>query len=100
HAVHEPHGQARRLTARLDARIFWVVIVKATYLLNEDGSIDPHPQPEPVWLSPRYSGEPGKSSLLREGEMVFDHPGSDITLLATARAQYETPARSVHVTVS
>ena len=83
-----------------DGDQFWVVIVKATYLLNEDGSIDPHPQPEPVWLSPRYSGEPGKSSLLREGEMVFDHPGTDVTLLATARAPYETPVRSLNVTVS
>jgi len=83
-----------------DGDQFWVVIVKATYLLNEDGSVDPHPEPEPVCLSPRYSGEAGKSSLLREGEMVFDHPGTDITLLATARAPHEIPVRSLNVTVS
>ena len=83
-----------------DGDQFWVVIVKATYLLNEDGSIDPHPQPEPVCLSPLYSGEPGKSSLLREGEMVFDHPGTDVTLLATAHAPYEIPVRELDVSVS
>jgi hypothetical protein len=78
----------------------WVVIVKATYLLNEDGSVDQHPQPEPVCLFPLYSGELGRSSLLREGEVVCDHPGTDITLLATAHAPNERPVRRLDVSAS
>lgn len=78
----------------------WVVIVKATYLLSEDGSVDHHPQQEPVCLYPQYSGEPGRSSLLREGEMVFDHPGTDITLLATAHAPNEEPVRMLDVSIA
>lgn len=78
----------------------WVVIVKATYLLNEDGSVGEHPQQEPVFQSPVFSGEPGKSSLLRDGEMVTAHPGTDIMLLANAHAPQGHSARQIDVGVA
>jgi hypothetical protein len=64
----------------------WVVVVKATYVLEGDGTTEVAADQEPVCRCPRYAGEVGRSSLLREVELVAEHPGTDVTLLATAHA--------------
>ena len=75
----------------------WVVVVKATYRVNAKCIAEPHPEQEPVSVAPVYSGEPGKSSLLRESEMVVEHPGTDVTLNATAWAPNGRPVEFLDV---
>lgn len=77
-----------------------VVAVKATFLL--DGAPVPtlHPTQEAVCYSPAYAGEPGRSSLVREGELVAEHPGTDIVLNASAYAPNGRPAETVDVSVT
>src|SRR5262249_31792784 len=78
----------------------WSVVIKATYLLKADGTTEVAPEQEPVCRSPRYAGEPGRSSLLREAELVPEHPGTDVTVLGTAYAPGGKPAPFVDVSVS
>jgi len=82
-----------------DGSQVWVVVVKGTYLIQESGSLDPHAQQEPVCLTPLYSGEPGKSSLLRDGEAVVEHPGTDVTVLGTAHAPNDEPVFALDASV-
>jgi hypothetical protein len=71
----------------------WVVTIKATYRLDDRDKPAVHETQEPVILSPKWSGEPGKSSLLRESELTVEHPGTDVTFNATACAP---EGRKVH----
>src|SRR5262245_40669515 len=78
----------------------WVVVVKATFRIGT-GSVAPEPvpahDPEPVCLAPVFAGEPGRSSLLREPEMVAEHPGTDVTLIGTACAPGGRPVDRLDV---
>jgi hypothetical protein len=83
-----------------DGNHILTVITKATWKWNEEHSVDLHPDQEPVRLFPIWAGEPGKSSLLRECEMVAEHPGTDITLNATAYAPQGKMAKALDVNVT
>ncbi len=78
----------------------WVVAIKATYVVGAGGQVLPHEEQEPVTAAPRWSGEPGRSSLLREGELVVVHPGTDVTFNASAWAPGGRPATHVDVGVA
>ena len=80
---------------------FWVVLVKATYLIKDDETTEMASSQEPICHAPVYSGEPGRSSLLRESEFVVEHPGTDVTILGSAYAaqQKATPVVDVGVSV-
>jgi hypothetical protein len=95
-----PFAAERSVLLDKDGNQIWVVVIKATYLIGRKDDLELHPEPEPVCLAPKYFSEAAKSSLLREGEMVYDHPGTDITLNATAYAPSGKKARAVRVSFS
>ncbi len=78
----------------------WVVVVKATYIIKDDGTLEVAPEQEPVCRAPVYAGEPGQSSMLREGELVTEHPGTDISILGTAYAPENKAVTSIDVSIS
>src|SRR2546426_607135 len=73
-----PFSAERSVLVDRDGNKIWTVVVKATFEVNSAGIAELHSSQEPVCLSPVYSGEPGSSSLLRESEMVPEHPGTAI----------------------
>lgn len=79
---------------------FWVVVVKATYALSAGGEVDVHADQEAVCTSPVYAGEPGRSSLLRDAEIVCAHPGTDVSVLGTAYAPRGTVVHALSAAVS
>jgi len=83
-----------------DGNQIWTVIIKATYLLKPGERPEIAPEQEPVCLAPVYAGEPARSSLLRESEMVAEHPGTDVAILGQAHAPGGKPVRSLDVSVS
>lgn len=85
----------------LDARgaEVWVVIIKATFRVSA-GRVALAPEQEPVHAEAVYAGEPGASSLLRETEMVAAHPGTDVTLIASAHAPSGQPVPALDVGVA
>lgn len=64
----------------------WVVVIKATYVFDHAGNVSLADQQEPVCLAPEYYGDAAATGLRREAELVVAHPGTDITLNATAYA--------------
>jgi hypothetical protein len=64
----------------------WVVVIKATYAISSKAVLELAEEQEPVCVAPKYFGEPGKSSLARESELTFSHPGTDVIVNGSAHA--------------
>ena len=95
-----PYQAERAAVVDKDGNQVWVVVVKATYVVTDDGGTKLAPEQEPVCRAPRYAGEPGQSSLLREAELIPEHPGTDVTVLGTAHAPGGQPIATLSVSVS
>lgn len=75
----------------------WVVAVKATFMINHDGSTTLADQPAAVCMAPQYRGDPLKSSLLYDSDLVHTKPGTDVILHGHAYAPSEKQALWVQV---
>ena len=75
----------------------WIVVVKATFDIGENGKLTLADEQLPPIHEPEYWGEPGLSSLRYESDMVAPKPGTDIIVNAHAHAPKGKPARSVDV---
>jgi hypothetical protein len=95
-----PFAAERSVQLDPDGVQHWVVVVKATYELDATGQPKLAGSQEPVCLAPRYLGKEGRSSLLREAEMIYTHPGTDVLLNATAHAPRGRTVRQMDVTVT
>lgn len=99
-ANHTPFAAERSIQIDKDGNQIWTVIVKASYVLTPRQQVEVAPEQEPVCLAPVFAGEPGVSSLLRESEMVAEHPGTDVIVIGSAHAPGGRPLRSLDVSVS
>lgn len=63
-----------------------LVMVKGTWQINRDGTLDIAEEQVPVRLEPEYSGDPTSSSLLHDSDIVLEKPGTDCILLGHAWA--------------
>ncbi len=83
----------------VDGRNSWVVVVKATFEIAANGTLEPAPADaqEPFHHLPVYSGEDGASSLLYEADATPKKPGVDVLLNGDAWAPGERPASRVEV---
>lgn len=77
----------------------WVVVIKATYRVEPDGSIELADAQEPVTRAPEYFGEAGASTLRRDAELVYAHPGTAVIVNASAHAPDGAPVRRLDVGV-
>ncbi len=83
----------------LDGAEVWVVAVKGTFRIHPDGSTSLADEQLPVDRAPRYAGDPARSSLLADGDIVLRKRATDLVLHASAHAPGGEPARSVDVAV-
>jgi hypothetical protein len=77
----------------------WVVCVKATFIVNHDGSVRLADEQPPPLHTPVHFGEPGLSSLRYEADLGLMKPATDVTILADAWAPRERPVESVIVSL-
>lgn len=77
----------------------WLVAVRATFMINPDGSKTLAEKQDEVCLVPKYRGEPDKSSLLYESDLVHTKPTTDIILHGQAYAPPEEWVTQVDVTL-
>ncbi|MGD2151792.1 MAG: DUF2169 domain-containing protein [Gemmatimonadales bacterium] len=75
----------------------WIVAVKATFTVGPDGTTELAKDQERVLQTPRYLGEPGRSSLLYESDMVYTKVATDVILHGRAYARGGRPAVAVEV---
>jgi hypothetical protein len=89
---HTPFAADRAVLLDKDGGKVWVVVVKGTFRIEANGTCVLHEQQEPVTRVPQFTAEPGLSTLLRDNELVIDHPGTTVTLNASA---YAPPGKEV-----
>jgi hypothetical protein len=75
----------------------WIVAVKATFELNENGRVSLADQQTPPLRLPEYHGDIGTSSLRYEAELTPDKPTTDVLLLASAYAPKGKPTHEMKV---
>jgi hypothetical protein len=95
-----PFAVHRGILLSLEGAHLWTVCIKGTYRLPDDGRVTLHDQQEPVTPSPIFLGKPGGSTLLRENEFVCDHPGTAVTLNASAQVPGGKAVTQLEVGVS
>lgn len=75
----------------------WVVVVKATFDIESDGSTKLADEQVPPVLVPEFLGKDGESSLKYDTELTNDKPGTDVVLHGTAHAPGGRPVSKLDV---
>ena len=89
---------AERCFAReADGSEVWIVAVKGTFRIRDDGRAVVDDEQEPVALAPLHLGEPGRSSLRSDTDLVVTKPGTDVLVRGQAHAPKGRPAARVEV---
>jgi hypothetical protein len=94
-----PYAAERNWTRDKQGVHRWLVAVRATYDIGPTGQlslVDPQPPPQ---LEPEYRGEPGKSSLRVDSDLLAEKPGTDVILDACAHAPRGRAATTVPVSL-
>lgn len=94
---HTPYAAERCFARDRDGAELWVVAVKGTFHILPDGSTRLAEPQEEVCKIPRFRGEPGRSSLVYEGELVPDKQATDVILHGSARAPGRRPVTQLDV---
>jgi len=63
-----------------------LVVVKGTWSIGSDGTLTFAEEQMQILSEPVYSGEPGKSSLIHDTDVVLEKPGTDCVLIGHAWA--------------
>jgi hypothetical protein len=94
-----PYAAARNWTRDKHGVHHWLVAVKATFDIARDGRLRlADEQPAPM-LAPEYRGDPAKSSLRLDSDLLAPKPATDILLDACAHAPKGQPAATVPVSL-
>jgi hypothetical protein len=77
----------------------WVVAVKATYRVRMDGTTELSEVQKPPLYAAEHLGEPGKSSILYETDLIPTKPATDVLVNGQAYAPAGKPAHAVDVSL-
>jgi hypothetical protein len=75
----------------------WLVAIKCTFDITPDGSTVISSEQPPVLRIPEYCGEPGKSSLRFESDLVLTKATTDVVVLGHACAPEGIPVAELDV---
>jgi hypothetical protein len=94
-----PYAAERNWTRDKDGVHQWIVAVRATYSIREDGGLTLADVQLPPVLMPEYRGEPGKSSLRYESDLLRVKPCTDVIVDGCAHAPGGKKAKRVEVSL-
>lgn len=92
-----PFAAERGWVRDRDGTEIWLVVVKATFDVLEDGSTRVAKEQPPVLLVPEYYGEPGRSSVKYDADVVLTKTTTDVLVIGHAYAPPATTVTSVDV---
>lgn len=81
-----PYAAERSWIQDKDANKIWIVAVKATFDILSDGTTRLADQQLPVLRMGQPHGEPGRSSLAYEADLLWLKSGTDVLVLGSARS--------------
>lgn len=81
-----PFASERGWVRDRDGAEIWLVAVKATFDILPDGSTIPSKDQPPVLRVPEYHGEPGKSSIKYEADLILTKNTTDVIVIGHAHA--------------
>ena len=94
---HTPFAADRSWVRDRDGAEVWLVAVKGTFNIRSDGTTIVSEEQVPVCLAAKYSGEPGKSSLLYDADLPRTKVTTDVIVNGHAYASANEPVKSVKV---
>jgi hypothetical protein len=94
-----PYAADRNWTRDKSGMHWWIVAVRATFDLASDGRLTLADEQLPPVLAPEYFGEPGKSSLRYDSDLLAARPTTDLLLIASAHAPGGRAASKVPVSL-
>ena len=94
-----PYSAERNWTRDKDGLHWWIVAVRATFDMAPDGRPTLAEEQLPPVMAPEYFGEPGKSSIRYDSDLLAPKPGTDVLLVANAHAPGGRPAPTVTVSL-
>ncbi len=92
-----PFAAERGWVRDRDGAEIWLVAVKATFDINPDGTTEVSKEQPPVLRIPEYHGEPGKSSIKYEADLILTKKTTDVLVLGHAYAPTGFTATSLDV---
>jgi hypothetical protein len=92
-----PFAAERGWVRDRDGAEVWLAAVKCTFNIKPDGSTDVAEEQPPVLRVPQYNGEPGKSSLRYDTDLVLTKRTTDVVVLGHAYAPEGSPVTELRV---
>jgi len=92
-----PYAADRNWTRDKNGVHWYIIAVRATFTIMPDRKLILDDEQLPPVLVPEYAGEPGKSSLLYDSDLLAVKPSTDVLVLAHAHAPDGKAVSTVHV---
>jgi hypothetical protein len=92
-----PFAAERSWVRDRDGAEVWLVAVKCTFDIKADGTTQPSADQPPVLRLAEYNGEPGKSSIKYEGDLVLTKTTTDMVVAGHACAPGGRPVTQLDV---
>jgi hypothetical protein len=80
-----------------DGAEIWLVAVKCTFDIKPDGNTEISEEQPPVMRVPEYYGEPGKSSIRYESDLILTKKTTDLIVVGHAYAPNSRPVQDLDV---
>ncbi len=93
------YAAERTWTRDKDGQHHWIVVIKATFDFTPEGKLSLADEQIPPVHEPEYYGEPGRSSLRWEADLIGLKPATDVIVNAHAHAPQGRPTREVTATL-
>jgi hypothetical protein len=84
----------------IQGEVYLVIILRGTFLAEQNGKPSPAALQEPVCLEDSYVGIPGKSSIKFASDFAISKSGTDVAMLGSAYAPGGRPTTMVGVELS
>lgn len=92
-----PYAADRNWTRDKDGVHWWLVAVRATYLIDANGKLTLADEQLPPVLAPEHFGKPGESSLRYDSDLLARKPSTDVIVVGSAHAPKGKAAATVPV---